>query len=288
MDQGDRVKLEESYFTDAEKFDELLAAENDLVDAYVRNELPRSERELLEKQYGAIPEKRLKVEFARALTHVSYERSATAPAINKASLWESMRIFFSGSNQSLRLAFLTGAAVVIVGVSWLAIQNRNLRSGLSKAQAKELELQQSEEKLRQQFADMQRGQVTSNQKKGAEVAQLDNREWPEVPLRLVPGAVRSAGTSTILHLPLSSSWVRLEMEVAEEEYSYYEVVLQTPQGQDIYRKNVRAAKGRSGTVVMRLPSNLLHGGEYVVQLYGITGNASPIEIETYIFRIVQP
>jgi len=188
------------------------------------------------------------------------------------------------------LAVLSGAAVVIVGISWLAIQNRHLRTELSKVQAKEVQLRQSEEKLRQQFADMQGGQSTSNNEEAMQVAELDKGQWPEVSLRLVPRSVRSAGNAVVLHLPSAKSWIRLEMEMETgDKYPNYEVVLQTAEGQEVYRRTIPGSTSRNQEIVLRLRSSLIHPGDYVVRVSGkaIT-DARTEEIEAYTFRVVQP
>jgi hypothetical protein len=51
LTEDEQTAVEEEYFADPQKFEEVWAIENDLVDAYVRGRLPGGERELFERHY---------------------------------------------------------------------------------------------------------------------------------------------------------------------------------------------------------------------------------------------
>ncbi|HEV2668794.1 MAG TPA: hypothetical protein VG324_28005, partial [Blastocatellia bacterium] len=63
----EQTAVEQEYFADPEKFEEVWAAENDLVDRYVRGRLSRGERELFERNYLQSPKHRERVAVARKL-----------------------------------------------------------------------------------------------------------------------------------------------------------------------------------------------------------------------------
>src|SRR5947207_2409634 len=63
----ERSHLEARYVTNAELFEELVAAENDLIDAYAGGHLSDSDRRRLEEYFLVTPERRQRVEFAKAL-----------------------------------------------------------------------------------------------------------------------------------------------------------------------------------------------------------------------------
>src|SRR5215470_18820848 len=51
LPETEQTAVEQEYFVDPEKFEEVWATENDLVDGYVRGRLSRRERELFERNY---------------------------------------------------------------------------------------------------------------------------------------------------------------------------------------------------------------------------------------------
>ena len=72
----ERERLEARYFVDDQSYQELRAAERDLMDRYVRNDLTATERERFESYFLSSGGRRERLAFARALAQVT----ATAPA----------------------------------------------------------------------------------------------------------------------------------------------------------------------------------------------------------------
>src|SRR5258708_24741749 len=89
LPQEERVRLEDRYLADVEVFEELLAAENDLIDAYVRGELTEAERQQFEMEYLKSPERRERLDFARTLSQVSTLEEEALVA-HRSSLWKKM------------------------------------------------------------------------------------------------------------------------------------------------------------------------------------------------------
>src|SRR5687767_3799971 len=82
LPETEQMAVEQEYFADPEKFEEVWAAENDLVDRYVRDRLPRGRRELFERNYLQSPKHRERVALARKLIETADRQtaeSATAP-----------------------------------------------------------------------------------------------------------------------------------------------------------------------------------------------------------------
>src|SRR5437660_1464531 len=82
LPEDERVKLEERCLDDAAFLEALAAAENDVVDSYVRNELDEVEREMFEKRYLASPRHRRRVDAAAAIAAKADDevRQASEPA----------------------------------------------------------------------------------------------------------------------------------------------------------------------------------------------------------------
>jgi hypothetical protein len=67
LSEEEKTRLEESYFADDNLFEQLLAAEDDLIDDYVQGQLIGHERALFEKRFLNSPERRQRVALARGL-----------------------------------------------------------------------------------------------------------------------------------------------------------------------------------------------------------------------------
>src|SRR5215471_17152465 len=84
LPENEQMAVEQEYFADPEKFEEVWAAESDLVDHYVRGRLPRGERELFERNYLQSPKHRDRVTLARKLLEAADRQAAeSGPAPNR-------------------------------------------------------------------------------------------------------------------------------------------------------------------------------------------------------------
>src|SRR5262245_66585489 len=82
--ETEQMAVEQEYFADPEKFEEVWAAENDLVDRYVRGRLSRGERRLFERNYLQSPKHRARVAVARKLLEAADRQvaeSGVAPRV---------------------------------------------------------------------------------------------------------------------------------------------------------------------------------------------------------------
>ena len=73
LNDEDQVQVEDRAFTDPSYVAEIEAAEADLIDAYVRGELPPGSLPGFERRFLRSPSRRSKVEFAKALARAAVE-----------------------------------------------------------------------------------------------------------------------------------------------------------------------------------------------------------------------
>src|SRR6185503_4369980 len=110
-------------------YERLLAAEGDLMDAYVRGELPAPERVQFEKSFFSSARRRERVEFARGLaesTTLLYEEESTPPHATLVSAESAGHsgVFASlfGPQRAWRYAFAATVLLVLSAVVWFAIE----------------------------------------------------------------------------------------------------------------------------------------------------------------------
>src|SRR5262245_384081 len=86
LSEEELVQVEDRAFADADYLSSLEATEADLIDAYVRGELSQSDRRSFEFRFLTSPERRRKVEFARALATIAAEsKIQESPAAERPS-----------------------------------------------------------------------------------------------------------------------------------------------------------------------------------------------------------
>ncbi len=289
LPREERGRLEESYLSDAQVFEELTAIQNDLIDAYVRGELEEGERQQFEAEYFRSPQRRQRVEFARALNQVLTAARRAAPA-QPGSLWNRILAAFSLPRTAPRLAFSIAAILLVASISWLTLQNQRLRAGLRQALAAQAELRREQDTLRQHIAELE---VSPNRKAPAnqaasEVAQIEPPVGPG--LRLYPGVARDAagGQNTLVLSPTASEF-HLQLMLEDAEYQTYEAVLLTSEWKEILRTKNLHSQSISGSVVIswRLPARAIESGDYVVQLIGQTAKGKRDDLESYSFRVLR-
>ncbi|HLM60655.1 MAG TPA: hypothetical protein VK308_07625, partial [Pyrinomonadaceae bacterium] len=130
LPESERAALEDSFLDDAQIFEQIEDAENDLVDDYVGARLDAPERKLFERYYLTLPENRAKVEAARVLRReLQNEKTETVNvtvaetvAEKPAGFWESIRNLFTSN----ALVPVAGFAVMllIVGGLWFAFRTQ--------------------------------------------------------------------------------------------------------------------------------------------------------------------
>ena len=285
------ARIEDRFLVDADVFEEMLATENDLIDAYVLGELAEDERKKFEAEYLRSPRRREKVEFARTLSRVS--TLARQPVhVQEISLRKQIWQAFSAQRAIHQWALATAVVAIAMSAAWLIMQNQGLRAGLRQAQARQAELRREEDAQRQQIAGLEgnpREQV-QDKRQGSEVARLEPPSGPDVTLSLTPGTARDTGQpQKTLVLPPATSGVRLQLMVDSDEYKTYEAVLLTSEGKELARGKALLGSpvGGQAAVVWRLPAHSIPAGEYIVQLTGQLATGSQEDLQPYTFRVLR-
>jgi hypothetical protein len=280
----ERSRLEDSYLADNNGFEEMVAAENDLIDAYARGELTNPEKAQFEKEYMNTPDRRARLEFARALRVVGSEASQAVVA-EKVSLWQRIRSHFQPTGPQFRWALVASAVFLVVGGAWLVRQNQGLRGELQQSRGAQAELHKQLETKDPQLAEQAKEPLA-----GTEVAKLEMPPLPELNLTLNPGVSRgSERRQEVLSLLPTPSRIQLQLTLDDANYLFYEAVLETAEGREVHRVGSLKAHGSAGgkSVVLRLPSRLIPPGDYVVRVNGTNGGSDGAEeVDVYTFRAV--
>jgi hypothetical protein len=284
----EQTRIEDEYFTDAERFEELVEAENDLIDSYVRGNLSDLEQQKFEQLYSNSPGRHTRIDFARSLVEIAPQIKEPSLKQGAARWWSSWELF-AGRRGLLQLALVPIGFLMMAAIGlWLLIQNQRLRIELHHSQAERAELQRDKDVLAQQLAKLgkEAPQALSSHG-GAEVAKIEEPHLPGKPesLRLQPGMLRDGGSrEPTLRLPLHGSLIDLDLVLDQDKHeraSYYAIV-RTAEGRTVFMHDDLSLMNDQNeqAVVLQLPSRLIKVDDYVITLYS---SKTKEEIASYMF-----
>lgn len=147
---AERERIEAEYFSDAAAFQKMLAAEDDLIDAYARGELTGEERRRFETHFLKTSRGRDRVQFARAFAglvtgSVSGSVTGSVTGTRSSEVRPPAPLLDGFKTFRARTVAIAAAMVVLVVVSWLVLERRRLNNELSEQRAKSVELGQETE-----------------------------------------------------------------------------------------------------------------------------------------------
>lgn len=309
LPEEQQIEIEDRAFSDEEYLATITAVENDLIDEYVRDEMPESERRKFENRFLASPARRKRVEFAIALTGIApeyalTERSVISPV--SVSWRDSLEAFFRSLNPVAKFAMAAVALLVLLGGAWLITQTLRLRSQLTTIQAENQSRQNQRQTLEQQVEHERRrnSELTArlNQEKqqreqsDESLRQLSETEDATTPparpviasLTLLPGISRGAGDKPVLVLNEDARLVRLQIAIEpEEQFKTFAVELRTSSGRQIWSRENLTARNRRGAraIGLTLPATAVKPGEYELSLRGVKEGGATEDVGFYYFDV---
>jgi hypothetical protein len=299
LSEAERVALEERYFSDPQVFDEIVKAENELVDNYARGRLSPELRERLEQYYLAHPRRRERIQFAQALVtrldQIAASHVVANARVKQAPEWGRRLGWFSGS-RALAFSTVLALAFFVLGAGWLLFHTKRLREELAQTQAARATEEQREHQLQQQLADERTRGEALNEELDRARAQIKNPEVPATSTSpafatLLLTAAGSRGTDTEaaprLIIPADTKQVRIQLNLKEGDYPNYRVVLQAIGGNAILtRQGLKPKTNRSGArFVLTLPARNFATGDYMLTLSGIRREGEIDDLSKSLFHV---
>ncbi len=308
LSTAEQTAIEDEYFLDGSKYDQLRKAEDDLIDRYARGALSQADRERFEIAYLANPQRRRHVKFSQAFAQVldeelsarnSVERSAdvrTDRGQKVVSQWSQLIDRIDGRRLALRLAS-TIAALFIASIGmWSVNRNSRLRAQLAETQ-REVEAQrQSAHALVQKIADLEtraqelteeRTRLQDQLQAQAVVEAGSTRSEPaSIIFPLTISVFRDPGQETpVLIIPRGVEEVRLLLNPSEQRFPDYQVMLLRVDGKELFsRKGIRPRSSESPDIMVRIPSRKFANGDNMLSVSGISSTG---ELETLSRSIIK-
>ena len=298
LSDSEQAALEEKYFTDPQVFDKMVKAENELVDNYARGLLDPESREKFEQYYLAHPKRRERAEFAQTLVTKldQFEADGAVALVGQVSWWR--RLLPALSGRAFAFSMSLALLLLVLGLGVLFFKTRRSQEELARTQAAHAAQEERDRELQQQLAN-ERTRINNHDELNRERAPV-TRSQPKAPVQTTPafvtllltaGGIR--GTDTALApeiiIPTGTEQVHIQLNLRENDYSNYHVVLQAVGGKTIFsRQGVKPKATKAGsTFVIIVPAGRFAAGDYILTLRGVRPDSEVDDVSKSLFRVAK-
>ena len=302
LPEEEQSALEQEFLADGEVFEKVWAAENELVDRYVRGNLAPAEKHLFEENYLSSPAHRERLAFAKKLVQAADSGAEKEKAVtssgHRLSRWDSLRAAWGASR--LRWASVAVVALFAATSVWLFTENRRLRGQINQQRFEAALEQQRAQELEKELKD----QHEQSDELAAELANLREELSPTVAPQTPPdqGEARPVvsfilspllmrgGEPRQLTVPKETKAVLLKMRVQEPVGRSLQASLRTVEGAPIWSRSgikTRPQEKDGFSVSVSIPANKIPPGDYILTLSAVNETNESEEINRYFFRVVK-
>jgi len=308
--EKERQRVEGELLSDDQRYESILALEDELFYDYAQNKLSPGEREQFEKRFLSSEENRKR---AILYSDVANKISETMPVgtaekniadREQQHLWLSLKSFFVAQGAAMRvsLAALAIASLVliwlVIGIlrlrnefkqlgAQMAVQNDQLRQ---QAQQERARADESNLKLKREIDEnaMMRQELSKMQ---TQSGGLGERLPSVISLVLAPSVVRDqAPDMKKLYLPQGVRLLKLLLRLKEKvEYKSYQVTLSTVEGVKIWGQDMLQAQrtGSGRSIELWLPTRTLAPGDYQLNLNGYASDGTLEKTRDYYYLSIR-
>lgn len=304
LPEEESSRLEERYFADDQLFEEIELEEDELIDGYIRKNLDKNDREMFEQAMRRSKRLNERVAFARVLLKKTSKQPVVVP-VPAPSWWASIKAFFSGP-AVLKSALATVTLLVVVGAVFFSVERGRLQQQSQQLAQQRSSLEEQQRQLRTQIdeaqletqrltTDLQNQKQTVDQLKQQletteqQLAQIkpQTRGFSVASIGLFPSGVRGSSDIETLTVQPGQDQIRLDLNLDNDEYATYRVSFE-PANRAPKLPPVRAQGPPSQRLIsIRLRSNQLSAGDYVVKVTGRTPSGDYEPVTSYRFRLVK-
>jgi anti-sigma factor RsiW len=280
LSEAERTEIEDRYFAEDATFEYLAAVETELIDVYVRGELPEQDRAQFEQRFLQTPRLRARVEFARQLQAKAVAMLA-APAVRETVQQEAPQpekprpaTPQPASNKSVSPLIAAAACIgaVAAGVGgWWVYQSRR-PSAAEAVQAAAATPAEQHVPVSMPIAPPQPTPV-----------RLTTTPAGPVDLVLAPGRDGSA----VLTISPNAEVVRIQIDHDGPVRERYAVIVATRDRHRVWTESSLAGRTPDAkSVILQMPAASLPMGEYLLTLSGGPLQARRLEfVADYTLRV---
>jgi hypothetical protein len=289
LSPDEQGSIEELAFDDPKSFEVLQAAEDDLIDEFVYDDLSSEERERFQEYYLAQPGRREDVRIASALREY-FEREQPVP-----SLWDGLRRWLHvGATPLIPIAAKAAAIIAAVVIGLVALIPRIIGPGVNPvpqiAQQQPTPLPSPASTASE---TPPQPSLSPSPTRPAQNKPPRHSTPPVYAFQLVPVAsTRSSQDITEVSLAsLASRPARFELAIRENaSYPTFQATLEQDGIQIQTWSNLKPARihGLGRSIRIRVPFNLLEESKpYHFLLKGVAANGALEHVDRYLFRVTK-
>jgi hypothetical protein len=283
LQEADASRLDELSVTDDEFAAFLESVENDLVDDYIREELPQEKRKRFESYYLISERRREKVAVAQTLVRradqtISDEQSPLKFVQPRAFQW----------------AAIAAALTVMTLAGYLLFNNMRLQNQIAQLKEEHADLKKREEKLQgdiaqQRSLDREKEAELVRTRQQLEMLEKQLAENGSTPAKLFAFTLspeqRAISTITDVKIPAIAESLAVTLKLESDDFPLYQALLKDPATDEILWQS-QQQKSVNKTIVLKFPANILKSKDYILEVSGITKSGLPEVISGYAFHVV--
>lgn len=299
LPEEEQFALEQESLADAELFEQVWAAENELIDRYVRGKLTVADKQLFETHYLASPVHRERLAFARSLiqaadstTQIDFRTEPSANWwISPSAAWKS---------REFRWALATAVLLFAASSLWLFVENRRLREQVDQAshervfdqriQELEKELETQREQRDELAAELAALKEAESQTVEPRTQLNPAQQRSVVSFLLSPVLMRAGGKPQELKIPPEITVALLKMNVQEPGARTFQASLRTVEGREIWSRSALKSRQQEKdgvTISVSIPATKLPTNDYILTLSTINKANELEELNRYFFRVTK-
>lgn len=287
LEGEEREQLEERVLSDADFRDQVLLVEESLIEDYTDGVLDETDLHGFRQMFYSNPQRRIDVQIVAGLKQKASANWWTRLFRARQDLGKTRRAIpapgralSSASLLGFREAAIAFALVLAAAVAFVVVQ-RWLRS----EQAPPLLTQ---EQQRHDLIERELARLNTSRESQAQ---------PAVAATLSPGLSRGDDTQEAIQFPkitlppgVESVQLRLLPRPSDNEYRSFHAVLRPLEARTTYKVELKPVEISPGVpaIILTLPAHLLDGGDYSVQLSGLSADGHIEALpDHYYFRLVR-
>ena len=293
LPEEEAERLDELCIVDEELATRLQALENDLVDAYVRDEVSGDDRGHFESFYLSSAKRRQKVEFAAALLELEKRPAGASATVEqaaaKAERESAPPLKLAAGRPLLRWGFAFAAAVLLLVAGFLLLENARLRQQMRDAQSQQAALDQRGQELQKELNDQRAANAESQKEIDRLLQWQTNWEQLRTIALFLPPPTRGAARLPTISLPAGTDVAILLLELEADDFPAYKAALKDSVTRQVLWSSGSlrpSSLGEKRAVSISIPANLLKQRNYIVELTGVPTRGAPEPIGTYPLRVV--
>ena len=301
--ENEREDVERDFFAKHDVFENLLIAENTLTDAYVTGRMAEEDRRLFESRLLINPVQRQRAAFAETfVTYASRLPIDDTLASTSASNWPTRLSRLFSTRSILSYSLMAAVLMLLVGAAfwWATNNSRPSTENLAKKDGRvetpnsEISPQVDKQTLPKQTDD----RAYLNGDRSLTEPRLDKhspvtRHEPQIrraalisTIVLSPGSTRGNEPAKSFSVPSNADLISLRLNFEDGAFTSYFAVVETVDGQQIWRGKAAKANGKvEKSVAVSLPARLIKRGDYIARLKGLTKDGVYEAVGDYTFSV---